>query len=152
MLLAKNRKALYDHEITEKFISGIKLQGYEVKAIKERKVNFDGSYVLVIDKEAFVVNMHIGMYSTQSQKVADSDSRKTRKLLLNKNEIKKLQIELSQKGKTAVPLALLLDHGLVKLEFAVVKGRKKQDKRLVEKQRQIQRDMEREIKEIARFM
>ena len=152
MLLAKNRKALYDHEITEKFISGIKLQGYEVKAIKERKVNFDGSYVLVIDKEAFVVNMHIGMYSTQSQKVADSDSRKTRKLLLNKNEIKKLQIELSQKGKTAVPLALLLDHGLVKLEFAVVKGRKKQDKRLVEKQRQIQRDMEREIKEVARFM
>ena len=152
MLLAKNRKALYDNEITEKFIYGIKLQGYEVKAIKERKVNFDGSYVLVIDKEAFVVNMHIGMYSTQSQKVADSDSRKTRKLLLNKNEIKKLQIELSQKGKTAVPLALLLDHGLVKLEFAVVKGRKKQDKRLVEKQRQIQRDMEREIKEIARFM
>jgi len=152
MLLAKNRKALYDHEITEKFISGIKLQGFEVKAIKERKVNFDGSYVLVIDKEAFVVNMHIGMYSKQSQKVPDSDSRRTRKLLLNKSEIKRLQTELSQKGKTAVPLALLLDHGLVKLEFALVKGRKKQDKRLVEKQRQIQRDMEREIKEVARFM
>ena len=92
------------------------------------------------------------MYSKQSQKVPDSDSRRTRKLLLNKSEIKRLQTELSQKGKTAVPLALLLDHGLVKLEFALVKGRKKQDKRLVEKQRQIQRDMEREIKEVARFM
>lgn len=141
MLLAKNRKALYDNELIDKYTSGIALFGYEVKAAREGNVNFEGSYVQIIKEEAFLVNLYIGAYSRQSQDIADSQMRRSRKLLLNRQEIDKIAKELQQKGKTAIPLALVLDHNLIKLELAVVKGRKKAEKKHLEKERQIHKDL-----------
>ncbi|MFZ5424391.1 MAG: SsrA-binding protein SmpB [Patescibacteria group bacterium] len=152
MLLAKNRKATFNHEILEKFMAGIILRGYEVKAIKEGKVNMTGSYITLIQNEPYVVNMHIGKYSKQSQNYDENDSRKSRKILITKNELQKLQRELSQKGKTAVPLALLLKHNLIKLEFAIVKGRKKHEKKIVAQERQVKKELDKAAKDSRKYV
>jgi len=147
MLIVKNRKALFNHQIMEKFLAGIELKGYEVKAIKENNVSFEGSYVDVQDGQVYVQNLHIGKYSKQSQDYNDQESRRPRRLLLHQVEIAKLQKEISEKGKTAVPLALLLKMGKIKLEFAVVKGRKKHEQKQVLKKRQIEIDLKKEAKQ-----
>jgi SsrA-binding protein len=147
MLIVKNRKALFNHQIVEKFLAGIELKGYEVKSIKEKNVTFEGAYVTVTDGQVFVQNLHIGKYSKQSQEYIEQESRRPRKLLLHKQEIKKLQKERDEKGKTAVPLALLLKGGKVKLEFAVVKGRKKHEKKQLLKKRQIEIDLQKDAKQ-----
>ncbi len=147
MLIVKNRKALFNHQIMEKFLAGIELKGYEVKAIKENNVSFEGSYVDVQDGQVYVQNLHIGKYSKQSQDYNDQESRRPRRLLLHQTEIAKLQKEISEKGKTAVPLALLLKMGKIKLEFAVVKGRKKHEQKQVLKKRQIEIDLKKEAKQ-----
>ncbi len=147
MLIVKNRKALFNHQIVEKFLAGIELKGYEVKAIKENNVTFEGSYVSIEEGQVYVQNLHIGKYSKQSQDYIEQESRRPRKLLLQKGEIRKLQKEVSEKGKTAVPLALLLKRGKVKLEFAVVKGRKKHEKRQLLKKRQIEIDLQKSAKQ-----
>ena len=141
MLITKNRKALFDHQLLQKFTAGLVLKGFEVKAIKENKANFEGSYVQVIDGEPFVVNMYVGKYSKQSRDFNELEARRNRKILLNKNEIDKLFKETSQKGKTAVPLALVLENGRIKLEFAIVKGLKEYEKKHVAKEKQIQKDL-----------
>jgi len=147
MLIVKNRKAFFNHQIVEKFLAGIELKGYEVKAIKENNVTFEGSYVTVTDGQVFVQNLHIGKYSKQSQEYIEQESRRPRRLLLHKQEIKKLQKEIDEKGKTAIPLALLLKRGKVKLEFAVVKGRKKHEKRQLLKKRQLEIDLQKDAKQ-----
>jgi len=149
MLVTKNRKARRDFEIIEKFKAGISLRGYEVKAIKEGKAKLEGSYVQIIDGDPYVVNMHVGRYSRQSQKIDEAEFSRSRKLLLQKNEIQRIHQEISQKGKTAVPLALVVEHGLVKLEFAIVKGRKQREKKVLVKERQIERDLQRQTKELG---
>lgn len=145
MLLAKNRKALYNNVLVEKFVAGIVLRGYEVKAIREGKVNFEGAYIAIKGGKVFVVNMHIGRYSKQSQDISDDETQRQRQLLLSKDEIDKLTKELRQKGKTAVPLALILQNNLIKLELATVKGRKDYEKKHLEKERQIQKDLKKDI-------
>jgi len=92
--------------------------------------------------------MYIGKYSKQSKDFNEYEARRTRNLLLNKNEILKIVREIAQKGKTAVPLSLLLDKGKIKLEFAVVKGKKEYEKKQTAKERQIKKDLERETKTI----
>ena len=149
MLLSKNRKAFHDYEILEKFLAGIVLQGYEVKAIREGNVNLTGAFVTIIGGKVQVTNMHIGKYSKQSQKYDEATSRKSRPLLLSQSEIFKLTREVSEKGKTAVPLALLLKHNKVKVEIGVVRGRKKFEKKAVAKERQIKKDMAIERKEMG---
>ena len=94
-----------------------------------------------------MVNLYIGPYSKQSQEVNEQTSRRTRNLLLTKSEIEKLKRELSLKGKTAVPLALILSNNLLKLELGIAKGRKKAEKKHLEKERQIQKDLEHARKE-----
>ncbi|MBN1162794.1 SsrA-binding protein SmpB [Patescibacteria group bacterium] len=148
MLLAKNRKALYNYEIIEKFIAGIVLKGYEVKALREKKAGFEGSYVKLDNGKAVVVGLHIGKYSKQSKDFNEVSATRSRQLLLNKAELLKLERELSQKGKTAVPLSLLLKNNRVKLEFALVKGRKQYEKKHVEKERQIKRDLAKKVKDL----
>ncbi|KKU31182.1 MAG: SsrA-binding protein [candidate division WWE3 bacterium GW2011_GWA1_46_21] len=151
MLLAKNRKAFFNHEIVEKLIAGIVLHGYEVKALKEGKVNFEGAYIKVDAGSAYVINLHIGRYSKQSQKPDDGEAIRQRLLLLNKNEIASLASHIHQKGKTAIPLALLLAHGLVKLELAIVKGRKKYENKHVEKEKQMKKDLQTQAKGLSRY-
>ena len=147
MLIAKNKKGLFNNEVVEKYLAGIVLKGYEVKAIREKNVSFEGSHVALIEGEAFVVGMHIGKYSKQSQEFNDQEARRNRRLLLNSNELGKLKREISEKGKTAIPLALLLKHNMVKLEFAVVKGRKKHEKKGLLKKRQIESDLKKSAKQ-----
>ena len=147
MLIAKNRKALFKHEIIDKYLAGIELKGYEVKAIKEKNVSFEGAYVEIKDGQTYVNNLHIGKYSKQSQKYEPEQSRRPRRLLLKKEEIRKIKREIDGKGKTAVPLALLLKHGKIKIEIAVVKGRKKHEKKGILKKRQAEIDLRKEAKQ-----
>jgi len=146
MLLSRNRKALFNYEIIDKFTAGIKLKGYEVKALREKKVSFEGSYISILEGVPLVVNLYIGRYSNQSQEHLEQFARRPRRLLLSKNEILKIKKELLEKGKTAVPLALLLQNNLIKLELAVVKGRKKHQKRGLLKERQLKKDLQKQIK------
>lgn len=146
MLLAKNRKALYNYEIIEKYLAGIVLRGYEVKAVREKKVSFEGAYVKIIGDEAFIVNLHIGHYSKQSQKSDEYQEKRPRKLLLNKREIEEIKRQINEKGKTIVPIAFVLRNNMIKLEIAVVKGRKKYEKKQVAKTRQIEKDLQKQQK------
>jgi SsrA-binding protein len=151
-LLAKNRKALFNHSIIDRYDAGIVLKGYEVKAIREGKVDFEGSYVRVIKGEVFLTNLKIGRYSKQSKEISPQDEKRDRKLLLNKNEIKEINRELSEKGKTAVPLALIMSNNKIKLELAVVKGKKEFEKKQTAKERQLKKDMEIEKKQFKQEM
>lgn len=148
MLLVKNKKATHDYEVVEKFIAGIALRGYEVKAVREGKASFDGAYIKLLNGKPYVVGMTIGRYSKQSNENVDAD--RSRALLLNKKEITTLQRDLNQKGKTAVPLALILRNNMVKLEAAVVKGRTGYEKKVVAKEKQIKKDLEKFNSEIRR--
>ncbi len=151
-LLAKNRKALFNHSIIDRYDAGIVLKGYEVKAIREGKVDFEGSYVRLIKGEVFLTNLKIGRYSKQSKEISPRDEKRDRKLLLNKNEIKEINRELSEKGKTAVPLALIMSNNKIKLELAVVKGKKEFEKKQTAKERQLKKDMEIEKKQFKQEM
>ncbi len=147
-VIAKNKKALHNFSVLETYTAGLVLRGYEVKAIREGKVSFEGSYINGQDGRLFVENLYIGRYSKQSRDISEADEKRSRALLLNKNEIAEVSRAISEKGKTAVPLALVLKNGNIKLEFAVAKGKKEWEKKVVAKDRQIQRDLERESKEI----
>ena len=145
-----NKKALFDHEVLKKYTAGIVLKGYEVKAVREGKVNFDGAYVHILSGEVFVINLYIGNYSKNGQALSELEARRTRKLLLNKTEIEKMRRDLQQKGHTAVPLSLITHNNLVKLELAVVKGRKEYAKKHLEKEKQMQKDLEHDAKNLRR--
>lgn len=151
MLILKNKKALFNNEVLEKYLAGISLRGYEVKAIREKKASFEGSFVSIEDGSAWLKNMHIGKYSKQSQEYSEDLARRPRRLLLSSRELFLLQREVSEKGKTAVPLALLLKNGMIKLEFAVVKGRKKHEKKQYLKERQQEIDLRKEVKDKRLF-
>lgn len=146
MLLVKNRRATHEYEILDKYTAGLVLYGYEVKSVREGNVNFEGSLITVMQGEAYVVNLHIGRYSNQSQKYDEKESRRTRKLLLNKREVLKLAQAISLKGRFAVPLALILQRNLVKLELGVVRSKKQYEKKRVLVERQVERDLERSRK------
>src|SRR3989344_5639091 len=96
-ILARNKKAFYEYEIIDRYTAGVVLEGYEVKAVREGKVNFDGSFVQINKHIPVVLNLHIGRYMYQSQKDEGADTRRTRMLLLSKKEIQKIERELSQK-------------------------------------------------------
>lgn len=143
MLLAKNKRATFEYEILDKYTAGLVLYGHEVKSVREGNVNFEGSLVAVMRGEAWVVNLHIGRYSHQSQQYSEKEARRTRKLLLNKKEVSKLAQAISLKGRFAIPLALILQHNMVKLELGVVRSKKQYEKKQVLVERQIERDLDR---------
>ncbi len=149
MLLVKNRKALHNYEIIEKYVAGIVLKGYEVKAIREKKVSFEGAYIKSEDGELYVVNLHIGLYSKRSQRASEIDEKRKRKILLSRKEIEEIIKQIDEKGKTAVPIALVLRNNLIKLEIAVVRGRKKHEKKQVAKKRQIEKDLRQRRKDLG---
>ncbi len=146
MLLAKNRKAFHNYEILDKYIAGVVLKGHEVKAIKEKKVSFEGSYITIKNGEAFAINIHIGRYSKKSQKTPEQLEKRPLKLLLQSREIENIAREIHQKGKTAVPIAFILRNNMIKLEIAVVRGRKEYEKKQVAKKKQVERDLRQQRK------
>lgn len=125
--VASNKKAYHEYFIEDKYEAGIVLVGTEVKSIRQGKVNLKDSYVGIKDGEAYVYNLHISPY--EKGNIYNVDPLRTRKILLNKREIKKLIGLVTLKGYSLIPLSLYLKNGLVKMEMAVAVGKKNHDKR-----------------------
>jgi len=135
-----NRRARYDYEILEVFEAGLVLRGYEVKSIKTGLVSLKGSYVVIRNNEAYLINAFIPPYQ-KANTPDDYDPNRSRKLLLNKAEIKSLIGKSKQKGLTLVPLSIYTKKSILKLEFGIGKGKRKTDKREAIKQRQAEREL-----------
>jgi len=126
--VSKNKKALVDFEVVETFEAGIKLLGPEVKSIKGHDVNLKGSFIDSDNSNQLWVNgMHVSPYKFARDQVINPTRK--RLLLLNKKEISKIIKSLNEKGVTCVPLELYLKGGLIKMKLAIVKGKKKYDRR-----------------------
>lgn len=143
----KNRKARFQYEILDKYTAGIKLAGTEIKSIREGKAGIAESFCeFNKEGELFVVNMDIQPYSHASH--FNHEPKRSRKLLLNKRELKKLHKQVRNTGLTIVPLRLFInERGLAKLEIALAKGKKLHDKRETIKDRENKRKLDRIKKE-----
>ncbi|MDR3740065.1 MAG: SsrA-binding protein SmpB [Terracidiphilus sp.] len=135
---AQNRSASHNYFLIERFEAGVALRGTEVKSIREGKANLKDAYGLVKDGEAFLLNMHIGPYSHGN--ISNHDETRTRKLLLHREEVRKLQSKTQVKGHTLIPTRLYFKHGRVKCELAVAKGKQDWDKRETERRREADRE------------
>jgi SsrA-binding protein len=142
-VLAKNRRASFDYELSETFSAGVVLGGAEVKSIKASHVSLKGSFITLRDNEVWLNNVHVTPYQTGGQQTPPDPTR-LRKLLLHRKEINALYAS-KQSGKSIVPTALVLDGKLIKLEFAVGKGKKQYDKRNTIKKRDAEIEAHREI-------
>lgn len=141
---AENRKARFDYEILEKYTTGIELLGTEVKSVRGGRMSLDGAFVIVRGGEIFLINSNIPPYQLKNSP-KDYDPLRNRKLLITKKEIK----ELSKNEKTAltiVPLSVYNKGRKIKLDIALVKGKKKHDKREALKKRDTDREIRREFK------
>jgi SsrA-binding protein len=144
-LLSENKKAYYNYEILEKFEAGVVLIGQEVKSIKTRGINLAGSYVIVRNEEIYWIGSKIPAYQPKNAP-PDYNPERLRKLLLKKSEIKYLIGKSKQKGLTLVPLRLYTKNRKIKIEFGIVKGKRKFDKRELIKKRETEREIERALK------
>jgi SsrA-binding protein len=144
-VVSDNRKARFLYDILETYEAGIQLTGTEVKSIREGKSNMQDGYALIRNGEAWLLNVHVSPYTSSSQ-YFNHDPRRTRKLLLHRQEIRKLIGKVEQQGLTLVPLKMYLKRGLVKVSIGLAKGKKLHDKREDLKRRQDQRDIQRAMK------
>jgi SsrA-binding protein len=138
-----NRKAKYDYEIHDTYEVGIVLTGNEIKSVRKGSVNLKDSYVIIKNSEAYILNMHITNYD---KSYINEDETRTRKLLLHKDEIIKINDKISIKGFTLVPLKLYFKNGKAKLEIGVAKGKHTYDKKESIKERDIKRDTDKALK------
>ena len=143
-IIATNRKAYYNYNIVQKYESGIVLKGSEVKSIRESKVSIKESYVRFIKGELYAVGMNIAEYSNQGY--TTHDPQRVKKLLLNKKEIMDVKDSIDQKGLTIVPTSVYLKNGKIKVEFGIAKGKKLWDKRKDKMDKDIKRDIDRQLK------
>lgn len=143
-VIAENRKALHDYFIEDKFEAGIELLGSEVKSIRAGKVNLKDSYCIIKNGECFLLGTNISTYDKTT--MLAPDAMRTRKLLLNRQEINKLERKIKIKGYTIVPLKLYFKNQLIKLEIALAKGKQEFDKKDTIKAKDLKREQDREIK------
>lgn len=142
-LLAKNRRATYDYELTERLVAGLALSGAEVKSIKNGHASLKGSFVTLREGEAWLNNAHVTPYQPGGQLSAPEPTR-LRKLLLHRKQLDNLIIE-KRGGMSVVPTALLLQGNLIKLEIGIGRGKKRYDKRETLKRRDNEREIARRI-------
>ena len=142
--IAENRKAMHDYHLLESFEAGIALQGTEVKAIREGRVNLRDSYARVQDGEVWLMNVHISPYSHRGY--AQHEELRQRKLLLHRHEIRKLVGRTAEKGLTLVPLELYFNRGRVKALLALAKGKQAHDKRETIRRREVDRETRAAVK------
>lgn len=135
---AVNRSASHNYFLTDRYEAGVALRGTEVKSIREGKANLKDAYGLLKDGEAFLLNAHIGTFSHGN--TMNHEETRTRKLLLHKDELRKLAIKTNEKGFTLIPTRLYFKHGRVKCELAVAKGKQDWDKRETERKREADRE------------
>jgi SsrA-binding protein len=143
--IADNKKAAYNYLLEEKFEAGMVLQGWEVKALRAGKVQLTDGYVVIKGGELFVIGCQINALNTASTHV-HPDAVRSRKLLMHKDEIRRLVGKVEQKGYTLVPLNLHWKAGKVKCEIALAKGKAEHDKRSTIKDREGKREVERAMK------
>ena len=139
-----NRKARYNYQIIDKIEAGIVLTGTEIKSIRDGKANITDSYASVKNGEAFLINMHISTY--ENGNIFNHDETRTRKLLLHKNEILKLNDKVRIGGFTLIPLKVYLKNGRAKVLVGICKGKKNYDKREDIKKRDIERELRSKLK------
>ncbi|MBO7224174.1 MAG: SsrA-binding protein SmpB [Kiritimatiellae bacterium] len=140
--LARNRKALHDYNVVEKIEAGIQLLGTEVKVVRAGETSLSGAYAQ-IDKNNEVYVCHITIPPYDFGNRFNHDSLRTRKLLLHKNEIRRLKAFVEQKGNTIIPLSIYLVRGRVKIELGVCKGKNQVDKRETIRRRDADREASR---------
>ena len=142
--ILRNKKARFEYEIVDTYEAGIVLKGTEVKSIRQKKVNIQESYAKIKNGEAYIVGMNISMYTMGN--FFNHDPLRERKLLLHKQELKRLTGKLNEKGFTLIPLRMYFKNGRVKLELGLARGKNLHDKRRTIQDRDMKRDMQREIK------
>ncbi|SFF73484.1 SsrA-binding protein [Duganella sp. CF458] len=149
MSIADNRKAFHDYFIEDKYEAGIALEGWEVKAIRDGRVQIKEAYVTIRDNELYLFGAHISALPTASTHIHPQAVR-TRKLLLHRAEIDKLVGKVERSGYTLVPLNLHFKGGRIKCEIGLAKGKKQHDKRASEKDRDASREVAQAMKQHRR--
>ncbi len=144
-IVSDNRQARFQYHILATYEAGIVLQGTEVKSIREGRVNLRDGFALLRDGELWLLNVHVSPHPTAAQ-FFNHDPRRTRKLLLHREEIRRLIGKVEQKGLTLVPLKMYLKKGLVKVTIGLGQGKKLHDKREDLKKKQDNREMARMLK------
>lgn len=144
-IIADNRKSRHDYFIEQKFEAGLSLEGWEVKSLRDGRAQLKESYVVIKHGEAWLIGAHISPLATASTHIKP-DPLRSRKLLLNRRELDKLQAAVSRKGYTVVPLNLHWTRNRVKCEIALAKGKAQHDKRDSIKQRDWNREKARLLK------
>ena len=137
-----NRKARHDYFIEDEFECGLVLKGTEIKAIREGSCNIGDSYAIVRNGEVFILNMYIGIYKEGN--IFNHDEKRTRKLLLHKREILKLNDKIRLEGYTLIPLKVYFNKNRAKVLLGLCKGKKNYDKREAIKERDIKRQIDKQ--------
>jgi len=143
-VIATNRKARQDYFLSDFNEAGIVLKGSEIKSIRAGHVSLTESYILVNQHEAWLIDAYIAPYEHAGS--FSHDPRRKRKLLLHRSEIYRLWSHVRQKGVTIIPTKLYIKEGLAKIEIAIAKGKRKYDKRQVIAKREMEREIERQLK------
>jgi SsrA-binding protein len=143
--LIDNKKAHFNYEILDTFEAGIELLGFEVKSLKKSQGSLEGAYITVRGGEAYVLNMFISPYQEKNTP-GDYEPRRNRKLILNKEEIRKLAVVEAGRRLTIVPISVYTKDDRIKIKVATVRGKKKYDKRETIKRRESDREMGRVMK------
>ena len=140
-IVTENRKARHNYFIEDKFEAGMVLKGTEVKSLRLGRAHLKDSYARIVNGEVFVHQMHIGAYPFAYY--GNHDPLRPRKLLLHKNEIKKLYSKVNEKGSSLIPLRVYFKGGKVKITLAIAKGKRKYDKRETIRKRDEKREIQR---------
>ncbi len=143
--IAENRKARFLYEILETYEAGLQLIGTEVKSIRAGRINLQDGYALIRQGEVWLINVNISPYEATGA-YFNHDPKRSRKLLLHRQEISKLIGKTEEKGLTLVPLKVYLKKGIVKVQIGLGKGKKLHDKRETIKRREDQKEMQRVVK------
>ena len=143
-MLVRNRRALHDYAIEERLEAGIALMGSEVKSLRDQRASLGEGYVSVRGGEAWLVGVQINEYPWAHQQ--NHDPTRERKLLLHRREIGKLDTKLTQKGYSAVPLAIYLKSGRIKVEIGVGRGKRQYEKRETVKEAEAKREIDRALR------
>ena len=142
-VISENRKARFDYFIEDSYECGVALEGTEVKSVKNGNISYPDGFAEVVNGEIFLKNFHISEYAFSS--IFNHNPDRPKKLLLHREEIKKITRKIDHKGYTLIPLDVYLKDGRVKISLGVCKGKKQFDKRETIKNRDINRDIQREF-------
>jgi len=142
--ITTNRRARFDYEVFDTYEAGMVLVGSEVKSLRDGRANLKDSYAVVKDGEVWLIGCHISPYAFS--RGGGHDPERTRKLLLNRHEIERIRVQVTERGRTLVPLRMYFKDGKAKLEVGVARGKARYDKRETLKRRQADREMERAVR------